>query len=280
MGNSAHSRGPKEGSLSDTSPKSLHRHKSVSSTGGERDGGAGSGGKDGFRENGRASEEAAGDGEAPAAVPSLPLTERQVALLEETWKELEENIARVGVIMYIGLFETHPDVQEVFMSFQGIELEELKHSKQLRSHALRVMGFVQKTVARLHEPEKLDVLLRELGKKHYGYSAKQEYIDLIGPQFIQAIKPSLEDKWSPELHDAWSQLFAYMSAVMKAEMDVEEKKAAAEEAAKAAKAPANATGAHRHHHKSGSASRRASSDAVGGGSGGGPLAAIRRGTMH
>ncbi|XP_046389351.1 cytoglobin-2-like, partial [Ischnura elegans] len=181
---------------------------------------------------------------------------------------------------YNMLFETHPDVQEVFMSFQGIELEELKHSKQLRSHALRVMGFVQKTVARLHEPEKLDVLLRELGKKHHGYSAKQEYIDLIGPQFIQAIKPSLEDKWSPELHTAWAKLFEYMSSVMKEEMDKEEKRVLAEEAAKAAKSKASIVpGAHRHHHKS-NPNRRASSDAVGGGSSGGPLAAIRRGTMH
>lgn len=35
------------------------------------------------------------------------------------------------------LFETHPDVQQVFMPFSGIELEELKQSKQLRAHALR-----------------------------------------------------------------------------------------------------------------------------------------------
>ena len=36
------------------------------------------------------------------------------------------------------LFETHPDVKEVFMPFSGIKVEELKHSKQLRAHALRL----------------------------------------------------------------------------------------------------------------------------------------------
>ncbi|GFG36275.1 hypothetical protein Cfor_00807, partial [Coptotermes formosanus] len=75
------------------------------------------------------------------------------------------------------LFETHPDVQQVFMPFKGIELEDLKHSKQLRAHALRVMAFVQKAVARLYEPEKLETLLQELGKKHYSYGAKQKYVD-------------------------------------------------------------------------------------------------------
>lgn len=43
----------------------------------------------------------------------------------------------------------------------------------------RVMAFVQKAVARLYEPDKLDALLRDLGKKHYGYGAKQNYVDVI-----------------------------------------------------------------------------------------------------
>ncbi|RZF45271.1 hypothetical protein LSTR_LSTR011099, partial [Laodelphax striatellus] len=41
----------------------------------------------------------------------------------------------------------------------------------------RVMAFVQKAVARLDEPEKLDSLLRELGRKHFTYGAKHKYID-------------------------------------------------------------------------------------------------------
>jgi hypothetical protein len=40
------------------------------------------------------------------------------------------------------------------------------------------MAFVQKAVARLHEPEKLETLLQELGKKHYTYGAKQKYVDV------------------------------------------------------------------------------------------------------
>jgi hypothetical protein len=42
----------------------------------------------------------------------------------------------------------------------------------------RVMAFVQKAVARLYEPEKLETLLQELGKKHYSYGAKQKYVDV------------------------------------------------------------------------------------------------------
>lgn len=175
------------------------------------------------RQNTLLEEEVPEEGRAPSP-PSEPepLTERQKQILAENWKILEEDIAKVGVITFISLFETHPDVQEVFMPFSGLQIDDLKHSKQLRAHALRVMAFVQKAVARLHEPEKLDALIRELGKKHFSYGAKQNYIDLIGPQFIQAIQPSLEATWSEEQHAAWTSLFNYMGGIMKYEMGMEE----------------------------------------------------------
>jgi hypothetical protein len=40
------------------------------------------------------------------------------------------------------------------------------------------MAFVQKAVARLHEPEKLEALLQELGRKHIAYGAKPKYVDV------------------------------------------------------------------------------------------------------
>lgn len=52
------------------------------------------------------------------------------------------------------------------------------------------MAFVQKAVARLYEPDKLETLLRDLGKKHYHYGAKQKYVDVrmtIGLSIILVI---------------------------------------------------------------------------------------------
>ncbi|KAF0758616.1 neuroglobin-1-like [Aphis craccivora] len=40
-------------------------------------------------------------------------------------------------LLILSLFETHPDVQQSFMPFKGVDLEDLKHSRQLRDHALR-----------------------------------------------------------------------------------------------------------------------------------------------
>ncbi|KAK6182322.1 hypothetical protein SNE40_010033 [Patella caerulea] len=119
---------------------------------------------------------------------------------------------------HFSLFETHPDVQDVFMPFKGKSKEDLKQNTQLRSHALRVMGTVEKCLARINEPKKLEEMLHELGARHVMYNAKVDYIDLIGPQFIWAIQPTLGDKWTAELEEAWSDLFKLISHIMKRAM--------------------------------------------------------------
>ena len=55
----------------------------------------------------------------------------------------------------------------------------------------RVMAFVQKAVARLHEPEKLEKLLQDLGKKHYSYGAKAKYVDVSTFLFIVRFRAQL-----------------------------------------------------------------------------------------
>ncbi|KAK4022374.1 hypothetical protein OUZ56_007844 [Daphnia magna] len=116
---------------------------------------------------------------------------------------------------YSSLFESHPDMQSVFLPFTGLVLDDLKKSKLLSEHALRVMGAVQRAVHRLEEPEKLHAFLSDLGRRHDKNGAKLEYIDYIGPQFLSAIRPILGGDWTAETEKAWTLLLGYMIATMK-----------------------------------------------------------------
>lgn len=148
--------------------------------------------------------------------PPIPtLTEGQKELIMQSWQKIQEDMSKVGVVMFMRLFETHPDVQDVFMPFKGLTQDDLRHSSQLREHALRVMGTVEKCLARINEPKKMEEMLHDLGTRHVMYSAKVDYVDLIGPQFIWAMQPALEDQWNTELEEAWSDLFKMMAYVMK-----------------------------------------------------------------
>ncbi|XP_070620042.1 neuroglobin-like [Erythrolamprus reginae] len=147
---------------------------------------------------------------------ALPLSEVQKEWIRESWNILHKNIARVGIIVFIGLFETHPECKDVFFLFRDVDdLQQLKMSKELQAHGLRVMSFIEKSVARLDQEDKLEGLAFELGKNHFHYKAPPNYYEYIGIQFMQAVQPILKEDWTLEVETAWEGLFRYLAAVMR-----------------------------------------------------------------
>ncbi|KAI1897918.1 hypothetical protein AGOR_G00088230 [Albula goreensis] len=144
------------------------------------------------------------------------LSQEQTEMIKESWKVIQEDIAKVGIIMFVRLFETHPECKDVFFLFRDVEdLERLRTSKELRAHGLRVMSFIEKTVARLDQMERLDQLALDLGKAHYRYNAPPKYYSYVGVEFIRAVQPILKEKWTAELEEAWKDLFLYVTRIMK-----------------------------------------------------------------
>ncbi|CAI5684862.1 neuroglobin isoform X3 [Oreochromis niloticus] len=104
------------------------------------------------------------------AVPvSLSAESREA--IRSSWKEIQEDISRVGVIMFV-----------------------------------RIMYIIEKTVARIDQDDRLDQLILDLGRKHYQYKALPKYYDLMGEEFIQAIHPVLQERWTSDLEEAWKDL--------------------------------------------------------------------------
>ncbi|XP_061553161.1 x globin isoform X1 [Phycodurus eques] len=102
----------------------------------------------------------------------------QIDMIKESWKVIRDDIAKVGIIVFVRLFETHPECKDVFFLFRDVkDLERLRTSRELRAHGLRVMSFIEKSVARLDQLERLQALAVELGKSHYHYSAPPKYYD-------------------------------------------------------------------------------------------------------
>ncbi|XP_035534288.1 neuroglobin-like [Morone saxatilis] len=114
------------------------------------------------------------------------------------------------------LFETHPECKDVFFMFREVDdLETLRTSRELRAHGLRIMSFIEKTVARIDQDERLDQLILDLGRKHHHYNAPPKYYKFVGAEFIRAVQPVLKERWSSDMEEAWKTLFLYISRTMK-----------------------------------------------------------------
>ncbi|KAG8449673.1 hypothetical protein GDO86_016352 [Hymenochirus boettgeri] len=148
-------------------------------------------------------------------LPTLNLSQQQQELLVDSWRLIKEDIAKVGVIIFVRLFETHPECKDVFLMFRDVgDLQGLRESKDLRAHALRVLSFVEKTVARVEHPAQLEQLVLNLGRSHYIYSAPPTYYQYVGTEFISAVRPIFKDKWTPEVEEVWKRLFTYICTMM------------------------------------------------------------------
>uniref|UniRef100_A0A8C6UII9 X globin n=1 Tax=Neogobius melanostomus TaxID=47308 RepID=A0A8C6UII9_9GOBI len=144
------------------------------------------------------------------------LSDAQIQMIKDSWKLIRDDIAKVGIIMFVRLFETHPECKDVFFLFRDVEdLERLRTSRELRAHGLRVMSFIEKSVARLDHLERLEALAIELGKSHYHYNAPPRYFNYVGAEFICAVQPILKDRWTSELEEAWKTMFRYVTGLMK-----------------------------------------------------------------
>ncbi|KAI8787758.1 neuroglobin, partial [Biomphalaria glabrata] len=110
----------------------------------------------------------------PEVKPVLTAETREIILA--SWEIIKKDIERVGVVMFMGLLED-PDVKGTFMDFRDKTAEELRASTALRSHVLRVMGAVEKVVARMDSEDKVVTLLHDLGQRHVVYNARPEFLD-------------------------------------------------------------------------------------------------------
>ena len=81
-------------------------------------------------------------------------------------------------LYYYRLFDNHPEVQDAFLPFQHLSRKDMEQSTILRSHALRVMGTVDKCITRLDTPDKLKELMSDLGKRHMNYNTKEDFIEV------------------------------------------------------------------------------------------------------
>jgi len=64
------------------------------------------------------------------------------------------------------MFESRPELINIFSSFQGKGLPELHESGLLNAHALRVMATVDTCVSRLDDTDEVSDILKEVGRNH------------------------------------------------------------------------------------------------------------------
>ena len=76
------------------------------------------------------------------------------------------------------LFETYPDMKDVFGPFRSMHPEDQRYSSVMKAHGERVLHTVDDVLKRQRRPEELIDFLHDLGHTHLTFNAKADYLDV------------------------------------------------------------------------------------------------------
>jgi hemoglobin-like flavoprotein len=150
--------------------------------------------------------------------PSVMARAAQAKAVEEdrnvqvtsTWKLVEANLEANGVAFFRNVFRIAPGALQLF-SFRDVP--NLYESKELKTHAVKVMSTVGVAVAGLNEVAKLIPVLVMLGKKHLTYGVLPAHYDVVGQALLETLEMGLGEHWTPAAKHAWGAVYGTVGAV-------------------------------------------------------------------
>lgn len=145
---------------------------------------------------------------------AVPLSADTKNTLRESWNLVEPVKAEAGKLMFVRLFETHPNIQDTFPTFKGVSLDELMNSRSLYLHAKRVMTAVENAINALDDGEVLTESLTSLGQRHQAWSVTEDHFAVVGEALLWTLQDMLQSKCTSQVLEAWTELFKFITKTM------------------------------------------------------------------
>ncbi|XP_011670834.2 uncharacterized protein LOC763287 isoform X2 [Strongylocentrotus purpuratus] len=136
-----------------------------------------------------------------------PLTAREQELVQKTWGVLSLDTEQHGAAMFAKLISVHPAVAQMFPFGENLSYSQLVQNPTLRAHGKRVMETIGQTVGSLDDLDILVPILRDLARRHEGYSVTRQHFEPVGEALMHAIQEGLGRSFSEEVERAWLAVF-------------------------------------------------------------------------
>jgi hemoglobin-like flavoprotein len=130
------------------------------------------------------------------------VTPRQIALIRQSWVNVQPVADRAAKLFYDRLFEVRPDLRPMF----GGDM--LEQGRQLMT-MLSVL---------IHGLERIDSLatVQDLGARHARYGVRAEHYDAVGEALLWTLERGLSTAFTAEVKEAWLAFYRRLAARMQA----------------------------------------------------------------
>ena len=131
------------------------------------------------------------------------MTPREVELVRETWRGVVPIRDTFAELFYRKLFDLDPALRSLFKG-------------DLREQGRSLVAMVSIALRHLHQPERVEQALRELGRRHVQYGVRDRHYATVGTALILTLDLSLGEAFTQEARAAWEEAYGLLSRTMTA----------------------------------------------------------------
>ena len=130
------------------------------------------------------------------------MTPRQVELLQTSWRSVLPVGDTAAELFYGKLFSLDPKIRMLFKN-------------DMRDQGRNLTAMISVAVGGLSRPDRIELAVRELGRRHRAYGVQLAHYDMVGIALIWMLEKCLEEAFTPEVKEAWEEAYALLSGIMK-----------------------------------------------------------------
>jgi hemoglobin-like flavoprotein len=129
------------------------------------------------------------------------MTPDQVALVQESFKQVAPIADKAADLFYDRLFTIAPEVRPLFPT----DLTEQKK---------KLMQMLATAVTNLHQVEKILPAVEELGRRHITYGVTEKHFEPVGAALLWTLEQGLGPTFTPPVKAAWTETYLTVAGVM------------------------------------------------------------------
>ncbi|MBD9392943.1 globin family protein [Acidovorax sp. ACV01] len=132
------------------------------------------------------------------------MSPEQIHRVRQSFAQVAPIAAQAGALFYANLFAREPGLSGLFSS------------SDMNVQARKLLDMIGNSVRLLDHPERLDPVLRALGKRHAAYGVQAAHYATVGAALLETLADALGGAFTPATREAWEALYAHVGRTMQA----------------------------------------------------------------
>jgi hemoglobin-like flavoprotein len=130
------------------------------------------------------------------------MSPRQVALVQESWRQVKPIGEAAAELFYARLFDLEPSVRTLFKG-------------DMQEQGRKLMSMIGVAVNSLEHLEGLVPAVQALGRRHARYGVEARHYEVVGEALVWTLKQGLRASFTPEAELAWRAAYGALASTMK-----------------------------------------------------------------